>query len=44
MKCVFKHKNLQMFGLKLKAYMTNFSSLEVVDRDYFQVPVGEDLN
>ena len=42
---MFKHQDLQMFGLKLNKYMSNFHPLEVVGRGCeTQLQVGENLN
>ena len=42
--CDKKHKNLQMFGLKIKQ-MSNFHSLEIVGRcSEKQLQVSEKLN
>ena len=44
-KCVFKHKDLQMFYLKLNKHMHNFHPLEVVGSgSETQLQVGENLN
>ena len=44
-KCVFKHKDLQMFYLKLNKHMHNFYPLEVVGSgSETQLQVGENLN
>ena len=45
MKCLFKHQALQMLGVKLNTYMSNFQPLEVVGRGSDTQPqVGEHLN
>ena len=44
MRCVFKHEDLQIFGLKIKKNTSNFYSLEVVGRgSETQLQVGENL-
>ena len=44
MRCVFKHEDLKIFGLKLKKNTSNFYSLEVVGRaSETQLQVGENV-
>ena len=42
---MFKHKDFQMLGLKLKIYISNFHPLKVVGRcSETQLQVGENLD
>ena len=45
MECVFEHQDLQIFGLKLNKYVSNFYPLEVVCCVCeTQLQIGEQLN
>ena len=40
---MFKHQDLQMFGLKLSTYISNFHPLEVGRGSLTQLQVGENV-